>query len=285
MRVRYVSRDEDSARWDHVELCAGDVIVSTRSKHGTTWVQAILLMLVHGPDLPAPLAELSPWIDHLVEPIEQVADRLAAQPHRRVMKTHTPLDGLPSEPAVHRVVVARHPLDAAVSLYHQSANLDRQQIARLTGSPATAPAPRPDVGEWLGRWVRARSDPSSDLDSLDGVFHHLADAWARRHDPAVTLVHYTDLQEDLTAQVRRLAGAVDLPFDDRVPAGATFASMRRRADRFAPDAHRLLCDQAAFFRRGRSGDGVAAISARDLEHYRQRARAELGDELVAWLHR
>ncbi len=63
---------------------------------------------------------------------------LASQRHRRFIKTHTPLDGLPDDGQVAYIVVARHPLDAAVSLYHQSHGMNRQRIAELTGNPDLA---------------------------------------------------------------------------------------------------------------------------------------------------
>ena len=108
-RRHYTSADEDSARWDKFAFRDGDIVVSTRSKHGTTWVQTILLLLIHqDPDLPAPLAELSPWLDHLVEPRGEVVARLEGQAHRRVIKTHTPLDGVPLDARVTYVVAARH---------------------------------------------------------------------------------------------------------------------------------------------------------------------------------
>ena len=87
---RYRSSDEDSARWDGFAFRDGDVVVSTRSKHGTTWVQHILLLFIHGDRRRTlPLVELSPWLDHLVEPRSAVVARLDAQDHRRVIKTHT----------------------------------------------------------------------------------------------------------------------------------------------------------------------------------------------------
>jgi hypothetical protein len=62
--VRYTSLDEDSGRWRGFEHRAGDIVISTRSKHGTTWVRMICALLVfQTPDLPAPLGELSPWLD------------------------------------------------------------------------------------------------------------------------------------------------------------------------------------------------------------------------------
>src|SRR5215475_14408219 len=111
--ARYRIGHQDNSRWDGFVFHPGDIVISTRSKHGTTWMQMICALLVfQTPDLPAPLGELSPWLDHLVAPKEDVYARLAAQPHRRFIKSHTPLDGLPIDPRATYVVVAREPLDA-----------------------------------------------------------------------------------------------------------------------------------------------------------------------------
>src|ERR1043166_462721 len=116
---RYQSADEDSARWLGFPYRDGDIVISTRSKTGTTWVQMICALLVfQTPRIPASISELSPWLDHLIAPREQVLALLAGQRHRRFIKTHTPLDGLPLDPRASYLVTARHPLDAAVSLYH-----------------------------------------------------------------------------------------------------------------------------------------------------------------------
>jgi hypothetical protein len=50
--VRYVSSDEDSARWQQFRFRDGDIVISTRSKSGTTWMQMICARLVFGtPDV------------------------------------------------------------------------------------------------------------------------------------------------------------------------------------------------------------------------------------------
>ena len=178
----YTSPDEDSARWWDFPFRPGDIVVSTRSKSGTTWVQMICLLLVfQTPDLPGRLAELSPWLDFLVLPKEEVFGRLAAQTHRRVIKTHTPLDGVPLDDRATYIVVGRHPLDVAVSLYHHSDNIDRRRMAELTGQPETPRPPRPPLHEWLLGFVEWDGDPRAWLDTLPGAMLHLSDAWARRH--------------------------------------------------------------------------------------------------------
>ncbi|KAB1927348.1 sulfotransferase domain-containing protein [Micromonospora noduli] len=286
---RYQSDEEDSARWTGFPFRDGDIVISTRSKSGTTWMQMICALLVLGtPELPAPLTVLSPWLDWLGEPQAAVYDRLAAQPHRRFIKTHTPLDGVPLDPRAHYVVVARHPLDMAVSLYHQSANLDRARIAELTGRPAPAgpPRERPPVREWLLSWVDREADPRAELDSLPGVLMHLNDAWARRHEPNVELVHYDDLLADLGGEMRRLADRWKLPSPgSELVEAATFGRMRERADRLAPDTLGVLRDRQAFFRRGGSGQGRDLLDEAGLARYQQRVAALAPPDLLSWLHR
>jgi hypothetical protein len=58
---------------------------------------------------------------------------------------------------------------------------------------------------WLVRWIEPDSDPKQSLDSLPGVMWHLPDAWRRRGQPNVLLVHRDDLLTDLDAEMRRIA--------------------------------------------------------------------------------
>lgn len=264
---RYLSEEEDSDRWRRFPFREGDVVISTRSKSGTTWMQQICLSLMHGTaDLPAPVGELSPWVDWLVEPEEVLFARLDAQPGRRVLKTHTPLDGVVLDHRARYVVVVRDPLDMAVSLYHQGDNLDRARIAELTGRPAPPTSPRPPLPEWLQRWTMREADPMESMDSLAGVVHHAADAWARRDDERVFVVRYEDLVVDLEGKMRWLADRIDAHLNAVVwPSlieGASFASMRAAAAARVPDQRGVLKDPAAFFRRGSLGGGREVLGGR-----------------------
>jgi aryl sulfotransferase len=242
------------------------------------------LLVFQRPDLPAPLAELSPWLDWRGAPIDDVVAMLQSQQHRRVIKTHTPLDGIPLEPQVSYVAVARHPLDSAVSLYHQAGNLDRARMAELTGRPMTVRPHRPPVAEWLTSWIGSTADPRRELDSLPGVMLHLSDAWQRRNDDNVELVHYNDLIRDLDGQMRTLASRLGFTVPaERWPnlvTAATFESMRADAGRVVPDPAGILQDQAAFFRSGRSGGGISLLNPEELAEY------DLAPpDLLEWLHR
>jgi hypothetical protein len=208
-----------------------------------------------------------------------------------VIKTHTPLDGVPIDDRATYIVVGRHPLDLAVSLYHQGDNIDRARLNALTGHapPARPPRPRPPVAEWLREWIDADVTPQQQLDSLPGVLWHLTDAWSRRGTGNVVLVHYDDLSADLEGEMRRLASRLGIEVPPaRWPAlidAATFASMRSHADVLAPDHLGVLKDKQAFFRRGASGAGHALLAEKDLARYRERAAALAPPDLLAWLHR
>jgi aryl sulfotransferase len=291
--MRYRSHDEDSARWNGFPFRQGDIVISTRSKSGTTWAQMICALLIfQTPELPAPLSALSPWLDWLIVPREEVLAQLEAQRHRRFIKTHTPLDGIPLDPRATYLVVARHPLDLAVSLFHQGTNLDRHRIAELLGGPVPAidnrPAP-PSVHDSVLRWIDRDVTPADALDSLPGVLWHLSDAWRRRHDDNVLLVHYADLSTDLDGEMRRIAGrlGIDVPADrwDVLVEAAGFAQMRSRAEQLAPDPAGILKSRVAFFRSGRSGAGRELLTDAEFGHYLDRAAALAPSDLLSWLHR
>lgn len=287
--VRYRSGDEDSGRWLGFPFRDGDIVISSRSKHGTTWMQMICALLVYRtPELPRPLADISPWLDWLGTPRSEVVADLQAQTHRRIIKTHTPLDGLPLDRRATFVVVARHPLDAAISLYHQGDNLDHERIRELIPDPRVPTGKdHPELVEWLRSWIDWDGPPAARLDSLPGVMWHLTDAWDRRTDENIVLAHYDDLVDGLEREMRRLAATLDC--DDRdiseLARAATFEAMRARSDLLAPGVDGVLRDRAAFFRRGSSGERNEVLSTEDLSRYEARARNLATDDLLAWLHR
>jgi aryl sulfotransferase len=294
---RYQSPEEDSGRWLDFPFRDGDIVISTRSKTGTTWVQTICALLIfQTPELPAPIAQLSPWLDHLITPRDELYARLAAQRHRRFIKTHTPLDGIPLDPRVTYLVTARHPLDTAVSLYHQGNNLDRAKIRALTGAPEPTepPKPRKPLHDWLLAYISGdaapwtvSSHPREDLDSLPGLMWHLSDAWARRHQPNMLLVHYDELSADLEGQMRRIAGLLGIGVPEQAwPAlvqAATFEAMRSSAERLIPTAG-ILKSNAAFFRRGTSGAAREVLSDDEIASYHARAAQLAPRDMLAWLH-
>ncbi|PWL34902.1 MAG: hypothetical protein DCO97_11695, partial [Marivita sp. XM-24bin2] len=123
-RKLYLGPLTDSRRWDMVTIRSDDVIVVTPPKSGTTWMQTIVALLLSGdPDIEPELSVKMPWVDIRIREMAEVAARLEAMPHRRSMKSHTPLDGLPLHDKAQYICVFRHPLDAHFSFRSHVRNI------------------------------------------------------------------------------------------------------------------------------------------------------------------
>ena len=222
-----------------------------------------------------PLTVLSPWVDMILRPIEDVRADLDGQ-RTGASSRRTPRSTGCRTRGVTYVVVGRDPRDVAVSMQHHHANLDHGRIQQIISGGARAgtapadpagPAERPTTQEGVRAWLDADDPPEQRLSSLRGTIWHLGDAWARREDPSVVLVHYGDLRADLEGQMRALAVRLGIPVDEHVlPAlvqAATFEHMRERSADLAPDERLgVFRDTGQFFRSGRAGSGTTSSTLR-----------------------
>jgi aryl sulfotransferase len=270
--------------WADLPFRQGDIIISTPPKCGTTWMQMICTLLVfQTPDLPASLGELSIGLDW--RPRGEMFTRLASLTHRRVLKTHLALSEVPIDARATYIVVARDPLDAAISFYHQNDSVRR--MSKHQRARQREPDP---PHEWLLRWIDgALLLPRELPDSLPGLLWRLSEAWARRDEPNVVLVHYEDLCADLAGEMRRLAARLGITVPGAAwPAliqAATFEQMRAAAGKIQPLGGALKANPAAFFRKGGSGSGRALLTSAELAHYHELTARLAPPDLLAWLHR
>lgn len=284
----------DSERWDHFSPRAGDVIVCTSYKAGTTWTQMICALLIHQrADLPARLSDLSPWLDMRVEAIEDIIKNFEGQNHRRVIKTHTHLDGLPYYPEAHYVFCGREPRDVFMSLQNHLANADMDHAARLLakqGVEFDPPPPLPDdVNDRFRLWLTAGSFEGEE----DGVpywshFRHCQTFWQYRHMPNIHFLHYSDLKADLEGQMRKLASALDIMVaEEKWPElveAATFTSMKKNADKTAPDTnHGMWHSNSAFFNKGQNAQWRGVLSEESMALYDGIIPARYDAAMLAWL--
>jgi hypothetical protein len=247
-----------------------------------------------------PLDVLSPWVDMLTRDRDTVVAELEAQGHRRFIKSHTPLDGLPFDERVTYVCVSRDPRDVALSWDNHMANMDfmaflsaRQAAVGLDDVAdllAQGPPVRPeDELERFWAWVDSDDPAEQSMPSLLTTLHHLQTFWDVREQPNVVLLRYEDMQADLEGQMGFLAERLDIDVAaDRWPElveAATFHNMRARADVTAPEVRESLWhDNQQFFHRGTCGQWRALLDDDGIARYERRLR-ELGDpELVAWVH-
>ncbi len=304
--VRYRGFTDDSARWEGFVFRSDDIVISTPPKCGTTWCQMICALLVlQTPDLPDRLDKLSPWLDMLTRPRDEVVADLEAQTHRRFIKTHAPADGLPYDPRVTYVVVGRDPRDVALSWdnHRANTNLDelfalREATEGLDDLAELFPDGPPQYAETVeGRfwgWVDSDAPATASVSMLGGTEHHIA-TWFELIDAGadnVVLLHYDDLKADLEGQMRGLADRLGIAVpEDRWPVlveAARFESMKAKAAQAAPGmaaSEAFWNDPTEFFHQGRSGQWTDILrTEEDRARYAARARALAPAAVVDWLH-
>jgi aryl sulfotransferase len=294
--IRYHNTVMDSARWAKVAFREGDIVISTPAKCGTTWAQMICALLIfQTPELPRPLSELSAWPDFLVRRIEDLISALEGQRHRRFMKTHTPLDGLPYDERVTYLCVGRDPRDVAISWDHHVSNQDWSTVlakraavvgaGEPAGSAPVAPVPAGSARDRFWAWV---DNPDKNSIGLARMLHHLTGFWQASDRPNVVLLHYDDLRQDLDGQMRELAARLRIdivePVWPELVRQATFDQMRGQARLVAPSPDHWR-DPDRFFHSGTSGQWRELLNADDLRRYFARVRELADPELAGWLHR
>ena len=292
---RYRSVVADNARWEGFNFRDGDIVISTAPKCGTTWTQTICALLVFGtPHFPAPVDMLSPWLDQTLRPLDEVRRDLDGQTHRRFIKTHTPLDGLPWDDRVVYITVGRDPRDVALSWDNHLLNMDIAAIIDLRGKAvgnddlpelmADFKPPPPDVEARFWTWVETTDDP---MGGLQGTVHHLKTFWDVREKPNVIMLHYSDLKADLAGEMAGLAERLGLDVDvtPELVKAATFDEMKKHANEVGPNqSENIWLDPERFFNKGTSGQWRDVVAERDPRYWNR--VGELADaEFSAWLHR
>ncbi|HXC51151.1 MAG TPA: sulfotransferase domain-containing protein [Candidatus Limnocylindrales bacterium] len=300
--IRYKTFIFDSSRWDGFRFRQGDIVISTPPKAGTTWTQRICALLIfQTPELSAPLTTLSPWIDMLTRPHADVIADLERQTHRRFIKTHTPLDGIPFDDRVTYICVARDPRDVALSWDNHIANADFGALLgardRAVGNADIAdmiengPPPQPETEqERFWAWVSDETPPQESPSTLLATINHLQTFWKVRDLPNVILLHYDALKDDLEGEMRRLAARLGITVPEALwPSlvdAATFEQMKRAADRTAPGVTESIWqDNSKFFNRGTSGQWRSLLTtAEDQARYEARVRSLADAALASWAH-
>jgi aryl sulfotransferase len=282
----------DSDRWWRFASRDGDIVISAPSKCGTTWMQSIVGMLILGrSDLGEPISQLSPWLDMLIATEDEVFRRLERQRHRRFIKTHTPLDGIPRHPWATYICLIRHPLDVALSDRDHGDNMrvDHAKALRVSASGE----PDPDLvlaeegpaapGDYLRWFIDNDNQPTgSGPYGLADYCQQVSTYWKDRDAANVHLFHYADMWRDLDPEMRRVADVLGVRIDEgtwpTLLEAASIDSMRSRAAIAAPNADAgMWRSPERFFKAGGTRPWASHLSPADLEHFHDRLRALSGD--------
>jgi len=290
----YQSWSTDSRRWKQYQPRAGDIVIGTYPKCGTTWMQRIVDLLVFQSAEARPIVAVSPWIDmRFRDPIEQVLERLEQQQHRRFMKSHLPFDGLPLYDEVRYIHVARDGRDACMSYFNHCSGYT--EIAYQGFDRASAdmggPAPRcpSDVRTFWKNWLTKGIQPGVEDGFPTLSFFDLENTyWAERQRANLLLVHYADLKADLAAEMRRIAEFLGIEsrseiWPDLVQA-ASFAGMKSQGPQLLPAAD-VVFDGGTerFLYKGTNGRWRDEIPLEDLAIYEEKVKRRFTPGLARWI--
>jgi aryl sulfotransferase len=286
-------RVRDSKHWDRYTPRAGDVIVATAPKVGTTWTQRIVSMLIFQSAAPMPIMTMHPWVDCRFEmPIEAMIPMLEAQTHRRAMKSHLPFDALPIYDEVKYIHTARGLLDACFSFHNHFLNLTPQaraiqNVAEEDGDTGGPPPPIPEnPRDFFLSWIA--NDTRYGVPPADAFFDVERTYWSERKRSNLLLVHYNDLKADLPGEMKRISAFLGIDTPDalwpELVEAATFDKMRNEGAALLPGIERgFKGGHESFLNKGTNGRWRDVLTKDDVARYRERAAAELSPGLNDWL--
>ncbi|SDW07836.1 sulfotransferase domain-containing protein [Nitrosomonas communis] len=290
----YQNHHFDSTRWDYFEPRENDIVVATSYKAGTTWTQAIVAHLLF-PDrnFPTAPAEMSPWLDMRIMPLEVVLNRLKAQTHRRFIKTHLPLDGMLYSEKIKYLYIARDPRDVFMSLWNHYKSMKDEFFTLMNLLPGRVgdelPRPPDDIHTFWQNWI-TRGSFAWETDGWP-YWSHLSNVqswWNFRHLPNIQLFHYSDMLEDTEREVRCMAAFLEIDVSENTWAdiiqAVSFAEMKRQGDLYAPGGgHFWKGGAQTFLHKGTNGRWREVLSDEEITLYEAACDRALTFDCREWL--
>ncbi|GBL44406.1 sulfotransferase [Sulfuriferula multivorans] len=276
----------DSTIWNDFKFRNNDIIIATYAKSGTTWMQQIVAQMLFSGDPDLAVAEMSPWLDLRVPPKEVKLPQVEAQTHRRIIKTHLPLDALVYSPKAKYIYIGRDGRDVLWSMYNHHLNANQAWYAALNDTPGRVgppiEPPPADIRQYWRDWMDRDGHP------FWSFWENLRAWWKIRELPNVLFIHFNDLKRDMPGEMRRIARFLDIPLDEaRWPAILEYCSfdwMKKNAAKSVPLGGAFWDGGAeVFINKGINGRWRDTLTADESAEYEARTVRELGPECARWL--
>jgi aryl sulfotransferase len=288
----------DSRRWQSYRPRKDDIVIASYPKCGTTWMQRIIGLLVFQTPEPMPVMQISAWLDRrFPQTIEAAMAHIEAQEHRRFLKSHMPLDGMPFHDEVRYIHLARDGRDACMSFHNHALGFTQVMLNALDKvgleDPAVHrpyPRPLPDPAQHFHRWITEGAVPGHEDGCPNMSFFQFEESWWRaRKLPNVLFVHYNDLKSDLSGEMRRIAEFLGISvapslWPELIDA-ARFETMRRDGNVLMARAASVFKDGSqGFFFKGINGRWRGVVNEDDLAAYDAKLDAVLPQACGSWVN-
>lgn len=276
----------DSSFWNGFPFRNDDIVIVTYEKAGTTWLQQIVAQLVFGGADDFELHAISPWLDLRIPSKAEKFALLEAQNHRRIIKTHLPVEALVYSPAAKYLYLGRDGRDVAWSLYNHLIHYTPQYLEQLNNLPGRVgpPLEKPsgNVKEFFIDWLAHDGRP------IGPFWEHVRSWWDIRALPNLLLLHFARLKADLPDEIRRIAAFLEIRIDERnwrkLLDHSSFSYMKANAGKFAPRGGVGFEGGAqTFIHKGTNGRWREVLSDAENAWYADTARKRLGPECAHWL--
>jgi aryl sulfotransferase len=275
----------NSEIWNAFKFRDDDIIVATYAKSGTTWTQQIVAQLVFQGSPDVQVAFTSPWLDLRIMPPDTM-DQLEAQQHRRIVKTHLPLDALVFSPKAKYLYIARDGRDVVWSMYNHHAGANAFWYEAINNTPGRVgppiEKPNPDIRQYFLDWLAQDGQP------FWPFWENIATWWEARDVPNVKLIHFNELKADLEGKMREIAAflEIDIP-EEKWPSvveHCTFDWMKDNAEKVAPLGGNIFEGGAkTFINMGTNGRWKDVLTPEDIAAYERMAVEKLGLDCARWL--
>ena len=282
----YENHHLDSPRWDRFETRPGDILITTAYKSGTTWMQTIVAQLLfQDSEIPGAIMDISPWIDMSGRDFDEIVELTSAQTHRRFLKTHLALDGVPYKEDMQYIYVGRDLRDVFMSLWnHYSGHTDFafehiNHPDRLVGDPF--PRPPDDIRVLWKDWVsRGWFEWEHEGWPYFSASHHAQTRWDYRH--------LDNLLARPADEIQRIADflgiAVAKDSLESIVEAVSFKSMKQNSDAVVGEAAAFWeGGSKRFLHKGTNGRWREVLSEDDLHGYRAMVEKALSKECARWL--
>ena len=299
----YQNHHIDSTRWADFMPRDDDIVISTSIKSGTTWVQTIVRELIvrgstrgdsqKSEQIPLLDNGSSFWIEAAFSRnLEEMHAKLEAQEHRRFIKSHVPMDGLPFFPQVKYLVIGRDARDVFMSLWNHYSNYQDAFYKQLDeASPwLTEPCPRcpDDIHTFWQNWMNTGAfDWEHEGYPFWGNMHHVQTWWQSRHLPNVQLFHYADLLRDPIGEISQMANFLEIDLSEEVVSSiveyTSLAAMRQRKQDAGGSHGFLKGGGNTFYFKGTNGRWREVLSDSELAMYENTKAQVLSSDCARWL--
>lgn len=249
---------------ERYEIQPHDVIITTYPKCGTTWMQQIMKLLLHGSEIqggPSMNARWFEWVASIKKQTNPVfipmsVDEMLNLPvptedegGLRGWQTHAPLHAVPWKGGLSQaakvgaklVIIARNPKDACVSKYHHAKRI-------------------PTLG-FTGRWENFYPLYLADKIVYGSFWDWHRDWWNAKeeHPDTILWLFYEDMKKDLKKEISRLANFLSLERSEeeieKITERCTFKTMKAEID-----AKTGRTGSQSHYRKGEAGGWVDTFS-------------------------